>query len=56
MRESGNVDEWEKGSLIPRWFPPPVFDCLQYTNMEGKAWEIRLHQADTRGRREGGQQ
>jgi len=23
-------------SLIPRPFPPPVFDCLQYTNMEGE--------------------
>ena len=26
--------------LIPRPFPSPVFDCLQYANMEGKAWEI----------------
>jgi len=23
-------------SLIPRSFPPPVFDCLQYANMEGE--------------------
>jgi len=23
-------------SLIPRQFQPPVFDCLQYANMEGK--------------------
>ena len=27
-------------SLVPRPFPPPVFDCLQYANMGGKAWEI----------------
>jgi len=27
-------------SLVPRLFPPPVFDHLQYANMEGKAWEI----------------
>jgi len=23
--------------------PTPVFDCLQYASMEGKAWEIWLH-------------
>ena len=27
-------------SLIPRLFPPPVFDHLQYAIMKGKAWEI----------------
>ena len=26
--------------LIPRPFPPPVFDLLWNVNMEGKAWEI----------------
>jgi len=43
-------------SLIPRLFPPPVFDRLQYTNTEGKAWEIWSHvvtsgrqKVDTRG-------
>ena len=27
-------------SPILRSFPPPVFDRLQYANMEGKSWEI----------------
>jgi len=27
-------------SPIPRPFPPPVFDHLQYANRRGKAWEI----------------
>jgi len=27
-------------SLIPRLFPPPVFNCLQYANMEGEGLEI----------------
>ena len=27
-------------SLIPRPFPPPVFDRLQYANMEGEGREI----------------
>ena len=27
-------------SLVPRPFPPPVFDRLQCANTEGKAWEI----------------
>ena len=27
-------------SLVPRPFPPPVFDHLQYAYMEGKAWEV----------------
>ena len=25
---------WCVCSLVPRAFPPPVFDCLQYANME----------------------
>ena len=24
------------GSLVPRLFPPPIFDCLQYANTEGE--------------------
>ena len=27
-------------SLVPRLFPPPVFNRLQYANMEGKAWRF----------------
>jgi len=27
-------------NLVPRLFPSPVFDCLQYANTGGKAWEI----------------
>ena len=32
-------------SVIPRLFPPPILDCLQYwyANMGGKAWEIWSH-------------
>jgi len=26
----------QQSSLIPRPFPPPVVDCLQYTNTEGE--------------------
>ena len=29
-----------KGSLIPRLFPPPVFDRLQYANTEGEGLGI----------------
>ena len=29
------VYEWDKISLVLRPFPPPVFDSLQYANMEG---------------------
>ena len=36
-------------SLIPRPFPPPVFDRLQHRNTEGKAWEVRSR-AVTSGR------
>ena len=32
----GNLTICRKGSLIPRLFPPPVFDRLQYANMEGE--------------------
>jgi len=48
--------EGENSSLVPRPFPRPLFDCLQYANMEGKAWEIWSHpvtsgrqMVDTRG-------
>ena len=34
---------------IPRPFPPPVFDRLQYANTEGEGWEIWSH-AVTSGR------
>jgi len=27
---------WQRTSLVPRPFPPPVFDCLQYANTEGE--------------------
>ena len=27
-------------SLVPRPFPSPVFEHLQYTKTRGKAWEI----------------
>ena len=27
---------WAMGSLVPRPFPPPVFDRLQYANTEGE--------------------
>jgi len=30
------LQTWFSGSLIPRPFPPPVFDCLQYASTEGK--------------------
>ena len=30
-------------SLIPRTFPPPVFDHFQYEIRQGKAWEIWSH-------------
>jgi len=36
-------------SLIPRLFPPPVFDRLRYANTKGKAWEI-CSRAVTSGR------
>ena len=26
-------------SLVPRPFPLPFYDCLQYAKTEGKAWE-----------------
>jgi len=29
--------------LVPRPFPLPVFDCLQYANTVGKTWEIWSH-------------
>jgi len=33
-----------RDSLVPRLFPPPVFDRLLYANMEGdSAWEIWSH-------------
>ena len=39
--KAGRLDRtWGKFSLVPRPFPPPVFDRLQYANTEGKAWEI----------------
>ena len=41
-------------SLVPRPFPPPVFDRLQYAKTEGK---LRLGErviCVTSGRREGG--
>jgi len=34
------VDLLQQISLVPRLFPPPVFDSLQYVNTKGKAWEI----------------
>ena len=33
---------WEC-SFIPRPFPSLAFDCLQYANTEGEAWEIWSH-------------
>jgi len=30
-------------SVIPRLFPPPVFDYLQYANIEGEGREIWSH-------------
>ena len=43
-------------SLIPRPFPPPVFDCLQYTNGgEGLGERVMCVMSGRReGRREGG--
>ena len=42
-------------SLVPRLFPPPVFDRFQYEMRRGKAWEIwsrvvpsSRHMVDTR--------
>ena len=42
------------GSFIPRMFPPPVFDCLQYANTEGEGWggrfgHVQLRQVDRGG-------
>ena len=34
-----HLDLSEGTSLIPRPFPAPVFDRLQYAKMEGEAWE-----------------
>ena len=34
-----HLDLSEGTSLVPRPFPAPVFDRLQYAKMEGKAWE-----------------
>ena len=42
-------------SFIPRPFPPPVFDCLQYANTEGEAQEI-WSLAVTSGRQTEGRQ
>jgi len=42
--------------LVPRPFPPPVFDHSQYTKREGEAGikyhmsDINVHQVDRRGR------
>ena len=30
------LQQWFCASLVPRPFPPPVFDCLQYANTEGE--------------------
>ena len=30
------LEEMHAFSLVPRPFPPPVFDRLQYVNMEGE--------------------
>jgi len=47
---------WCVCSLVPRAFPPPVFDCLQYANMEGEGlgdWSCAVmsvrQKVDTRG-------
>ena len=32
----GLMTEWVEDSLVPRPFPPPVFDRLQYANTEGE--------------------
>ena len=40
-------------SLVPRSFPPPVFDCLQYAKMEGEGLGERVT-CMTSGRREEG--
>ena len=49
--ETQSVDESTTDtSLVPRPFPPPVFDCLQNAKMEGEGLgESRAgHQVDVR--------
>ena len=44
-------------SLVPRPFPPPVFDRLQYTNTEGEGLEDLVtcgYVRQTEGRHTGG--
>ena len=36
----------EQISLVPRLFPPPVFDRLQYANTEGGFGHVHLRQVD----------
>ena len=33
---SSTIDSLYSGSLVPRPFPPPVFDCLQYAKAGGR--------------------
>ena len=34
---------WDETSLVPRPFPPPVFDHILYQKWRGKAWEKGSH-------------
>ena len=50
-----NPKKWQKGryySLIPRPFPPPVFDRIRYAKTEGEGLGERVT-CVTSGRREG---
>ena len=52
IRHLQTVIEGLRSSLVPRPFPPPVFDHLQYAKMEGEGLRERVTYM-TSGRHEG---